>query len=354
MTETNSASGLVAAALVLAIGGPVLAQDRVLAVTSWGGAYMASQREVYFKPFTAKTGIVVREAEYDGELPKIKAMVESGRVSWDIVDTTMSLAVRGCDQGLWEKLDYSRIGDRAGFVPGGALDCAVGSVIWSTVVAFDERRFPASGPQPQSIADFFDVVRFPGARALGKRPRVNLEMALMADGVPPGDVYRTLSVPEGVERAFRKLSTIKPFIKAWWDSGNRPTKLLADGEVVMTTVLNGRIAYAIGHEKRPFKIMWHGQVWDMDLWAIPKGARRLDLAYEFLRFASDPTVMAKQSQHVAYGPAHVEAIALVDPRVLPLLPNAPENFAHGLQTDARFWAARQDELAIQFANWLAR
>jgi len=222
------------------------------------------------------------------------------------------------------------------------------------VVAFDERRFPPSAPQPRTIADFFDVASFPGPRALWKRPRVNLEMALMADGVAPGEVYRALATPDGVERAFRKLGTIKPHVKVWWDGGSRPVKLLSDGEAAMTTVLNGRIAYAIGEDKKPFKIIWHGQVWDLDLWAIPRGTRHLDLSYQFLKFVSDPAVMAGQSKYVAYGPAHQDAMALVMGAMRPYLPNALENFGHALQLNAKFWIERQDEFNVLFANWLAQ
>ena len=330
------------------------AQDRSLTVTSWGGAYMAAQREALFKPFAAATGIQVREAEYEGELPKIKSMVEANRVTWDAVDVTSGDAIKGCDDGVWEKLDYARIGPREGFMAGAALDCAVGSVVWSMVVAFDERKFPASGPQPRTIADFFDVEKFPGPRALAKRPRVNLEMALMADGVPAGEVYRQLATPEGVTRAFDKLNRLKPHVKTWWDGGGRPVRLLDSGEAVMTTVLNGRIAYAIGQDKKPYRIIWDGQVWDLDLWAIPRGTRRLDQAYAFLKFASDPAVLARMTDHVSYGPALRDAVALVAPAMRPYLPNMPENFTNALQADARFWTARRDELNVMFANWLAR
>lgn len=356
---TRVSIGVWAAAALLILGshaaGPVAqAQNRPLTITSWGGAYMAGQREAFFKPFTAATGIAIREAEYEGELPKIKSMVDARNVSWDVVDVMSRDAFRGCDDGIWEKLDYTRIGPREGFMAGAALDCAVGSVAWSMVVAFDARKFPPSGPQPRAIADFFDTDRFPGPRALAKRPGGNLEIALMADGVPPGEVYRLLATPEGVTRAFDKLSRLKPHVKVWWDGGGRPVRLLDNGEAVMTTVLNGRIAYAIGQDKKPFGIVWDGQVWDLDLWAIPKGTRALDQAYAFLKFASDPAVMARMTDYVSYGPARPDAVALVAPAMRRFLPNAPENFANALQTDARFWAARRDELNVMFANWLAR
>ena len=49
-------------------------------------------------------------------------------------------------------------------------------------------------------------------------PKLNLELALMADGVAPDDVYKVLSTEEGVNRAFSKLDKIKPLIQ-WWKAG---------------------------------------------------------------------------------------------------------------------------------------
>ena len=37
----------------------------------------------------------------------------------------------------------------------------------------------------------------------------------MADGVRPTDVYKVLATPAGVDRAFKKLDTIKTDI-VWW------------------------------------------------------------------------------------------------------------------------------------------
>jgi len=41
---------------------------------------------------------------------------------------------------------------------------------------------------------------------------------LIADGVEPKDVYKVLGTPAGVDRAFKKLDTIKKNI-VWWESG---------------------------------------------------------------------------------------------------------------------------------------
>ena len=73
-----------------------------------------------------------------------------------------------------------------------------------------------------------------------KSPKVTMEFALIADGVPVSKVYDVLGTEEGVARAFAKLDTIKDDV-VWWEAGAQPPQLLADGEVVFTTAWNGRV-----------------------------------------------------------------------------------------------------------------
>jgi len=88
-----------------------------------------------------------------------------------------------------------------------------------------------------------------------KNPSVNLEWALLADGVAPADVYKVLATPAGLDRAFKKLDTIKSSI-VWWTAGAQPPQLLASGEVVMTSVYHGRIYDANMKDKRNFALVW--------------------------------------------------------------------------------------------------
>lgn len=329
---------------------PAVAQDE-LTIVSWGGAYQDSQREAYFKPYAKEHGVKITEEEYDGEYAKLKAQVEAGNISWDVIDVDTGHALSGCDEGLLETLDYAKIGQpREKFVVGGAFDCAVATIVYSTIFAYDADKL---NPGPTTINDLFDLQKFPGKRALLKKPFGNLEWALIADGVPADKIYELLRTPEGVDQAFKKLDTIKSQV-VWWEAGAQPPQLLSDGEVVMTSAWNGRIQKAIDVDKKNFKIVWDHQEPDFDYWVIPKGTPRLDAAYKFLAYASDPKVMANQSKYIAYGPTHADAIPFVAPEVLPNIPTAPENMKTALPIDARFWADNNDELLERFNAWLAQ
>ena len=74
-------------------------------------------------------------------------------------------------------------------------------MVYSQVILFAPERFP--GAKPQSLEDFFDTTKFPGRRAMKRGSgKYNLELALLADGVAPKDIYPTLST----EPAWRGLS----------------------------------------------------------------------------------------------------------------------------------------------------
>ncbi|SME88680.1 putative spermidine/putrescine transport system substrate-binding protein [Tistlia consotensis] len=335
-----------------------------LTVVSWGGAYTKSQVEAYHKPFTKKTGIPIVSADYNGGLAEIKAQVEANNVTWDVVDVELSDAVRGCDEGLLEPIDSSMLPPapdgtpaRQDFLPGTLTDCSVATIVWSTIYAYDATKFP--GEKPKTIADFFDTKKFPGKRAMRKGPKVNLEFALMADGVPADKVYQVLSTPEGVDRAFKKLDTIKKDV-IWWEAGAQPPQMLADGEVAMTTAYNGRIFNAVASEKKPFVIVWDGQVWDLDLWVIPKGAPHAKEALDFVKFSTDTQRLADQASWISYGPARKSSVPLIgnfhdsDMKMGPNMPTSPDNFKNALQNDFEFWADYQDQLNERFAAWLAQ
>ncbi|MCH7813881.1 MAG: ABC transporter substrate-binding protein [Planctomycetes bacterium] len=345
----------------LASGG---ASAESLTVVSWGGAYTKSQIRAYHEPFTAKTGIVINSDDYNGGLAEIKAQVEAGNVTWDLVDLELSDVVQGCDEGLLETIDATKLppapdGTPAvdDFIEGALHECAVGTIVWSTIYAFDSTKFP--GKKPSTMADFFDVENFPGKRGMKKSPKPNLEMALMADGVAPEDVYKLLSTKEGVDRAFAKLDTVKDHM-IWWEAGAQPPQMLADGEVAMVTAYNGRIFNAQVEENKPFVIVWDGQVWDLDLWSIPKGAKNIENTLKFIAFSTDTQRLADQASYISYGPVRkssgplvsTHAIAGVDMK--PHMPTAPANFKRALQNDFAWWADHRDELNERFNAWLVK
>jgi putative spermidine/putrescine transport system substrate-binding protein len=350
MKRLTIATALAAAGATfwLAAVQPAAAED--LTIMATGGAWQEAQRHAWFEPFAQSTGVKVNEQEYLGDLGKIKAMVETGDVPVDLVTVETATVLQGCDSGILEKLDYSKIADRSKFLPGTALDCGVGLDVYGDVLAYDTTVLKTA---PTSVLDIFDTTKFPGKRAMRKFPAQNLEWALMADGVAPADVYKVLATPEGVDRAFKKLDTIKKDI-VWWDAGAQPPQLLASHEVVMTTAWNGRIQNAVDTDKKPFAIVWKDQIVEYDMISIPKGTKNLDLAYKYLNYISQPETAAKLGKFIPYGPVRADATQYVPADVLPKLPTAPDHMQSYLVGDVEFWGDYGEDLVKRFNAWLAQ
>ncbi|MFN7001441.1 MAG: extracellular solute-binding protein, partial [Elioraea tepidiphila] len=220
---------MLAAALAAAVvAAPAEARD--LTIVSWGGAYQDAQRAVYFQPFMQARGIRLLEETWDGGIGVLRAKMQSGANNWDVVQVESEELLVGCEEGLFERIDWARVGGREAYRPDAVHECGVGAIYYSFILAYDRARM-AQGPA--NWAEFFDTARFPGKRGLRRGPKTTLEIALMADGVAPERVYATLGTAAGVDRAFRKLDSIKGEL-AWWERGAQPPQWLAAGEVALT------------------------------------------------------------------------------------------------------------------------
>ena len=351
-------------AIFLIVPGYVVFAGDAITVTSFGGAYTRSQLEAHYKPFTQKTGVTVNSEDYNGGIAQIRAQVESGNVTWDVVDVETQDLTAACDEGLLETIDMSKApagvdGKPADqdFIPNALHECGFGNIVWSTIIAYDKTRFP--GQKPSTAQDFFDVKKFPGMRGILKRPNGVIEYALMADGVPPKDVYDVLSKKEGIDRAFAKLNSIKDSI-IFIETYAQGPQMLADGEAVMIMSANGRIFNAAVKEGKSFVIIWDHQIYNMDYYAIPKGTKNLKNALKFVMFATSSQALADQTKYISYGPVRKSSVPLIttfegtDVKMAPHMPTAPANFKNALANSPEWWADNQDEMIKRYNAWMTK
>lgn len=336
---------LTVAALAIAVA-PAAARD--LTIVSWGGVFQDAQREVYFDPFRTDTGIPLAEDSWDGGIGVIRTKIEAGEANnWDIVQVEAEEEALGCEEGLFEVIDPALVGGVDRYLPGSVTECGVPANVLSIVGAYDGAVFPDG---PQSWADVFDTTKFPGKRAFRSGPKTNLEFALMADGVAPADVYDVLSTPEGVDRAFAKLDTIKNDI-VWWTSGNQPMQLLGSGEVAFTTTYNGRVGAANLENSRDFKIMWEGNILNIDSWVILRDSPNRDNAIAMLEYLGRTDRQVAWPAKLGYGVGNVQAQAELPADLAATLPTASEHLAVGINIDANYWIRNIDALNERFSAW---
>lgn len=324
---------------------------RPLTVVGWGGSSQDAHRAAYWTSFSKTTGITLREDSWHGGLGVIHTKVIGGDTSWDVVQVETEDLILGCEEGLFARLDWTALGGRNAFIPSAVHDCGVGAMLWSYLIGYDGDRIKGAGPR--SWADFWDINRFPGKRGMRKTPKYSLEFALLADGVPPAQVYATLRTPAGVDRAFRKLDEIKPHV-VWWSSISQVPDLLGSREVVMSVTSPGRLIYANRTENRNFKLSWHNNIYAVDYWVILSNSPRKAEANELLRFMTRTENQMRLPTFMPTGLTNIAASRQIDPVWKRDTPSDPANMTDALALNGDFWVEYGDQLTQRFNAWVAR
>ena len=355
-------------ALAAALGAViVLPAQAEVTVASWGGAYTMSQQKAYGDTFTGGTATFVN---YNGGLGEVRTQVESGNIQWDIVDVLPHEARVGCDEGLFEELprdvftpapDGTSMDDDI-MVPV-PNDCVVPQIFWSYVPFYKNGTFDGNAAgNPSTMADFFDVAKFPGKRGIHTWANALIEMALVADGVAAADVYDVMSSDGGIDRAFAKLDTIKDHV-VFWSSGAKPLELIESGEVSISLAYNGRIGAAMLTEGADYVVNWDGQVLEEEWLVMLKGSSNYDEALAFLIHASAPEQQAGQARWINYGPMRasgLDIIAANEPffntgvNVMPHMPNAGAALGNAVFANPNWWSDNGDAISERFTAWMGQ
>ena len=300
-------------------------------IAGYGGTAQDAERKAYFKPFEKLSGVKVTDFA-GADINKVKAMVETGNVEWDVVQlgrcTVQNLMKKG---DYFEKIDYDLV-DIDNIDPLYRYDYALDMLVWSEVMAYRTDAF--GGKVPVGWADFWDTKKFPGDRSLGGAgpSTPELEFALMAAGVPPDKVY-----PIDIDKAFASYDKIKGSVVKWWETGAIPPQMLTDKEVVLTSVWNGRMA-AIQAAGVPAAISWPQGLLKRDCWAVPKGSPNKANAMKFIAFGTMAISQARLSSLIPYGSVNSKSAEYLTEQQLSMLPSAPAIKSQLVPYDYAWWS----------------
>lgn len=321
--------------LAVLIGSASLAQaGESITFVSQGGAYQEAQSKAILEPAAKKLGLTLKQDSSPKAYPIIKTQVQSGNVSWDVVDLPTGDCIRGEQEGLFEKLDLALIPNAAQLPAPLKDDYSVGYISYSTVLAYRTDAFdPASAPK--SWADFWNTDKYPGERSLRNLPRPTLEIALLADGVAPDQLY-----PLDVDRAFKKLEQIKPHIATWWTSGGQSAQLISDGEVDMIQAWNGRIS-AVQADGAPVAFNYDQGILETNSLCVLKGSKHRDAAMKFVNELIDARLQAALPMIIDYGPLNPKAFetGVIPAKRAEQLPSSPGNMQRQALLSAQWWAS---------------
>jgi putative spermidine/putrescine transport system substrate-binding protein len=308
--------GMLGAAAALGATGRAFAQGEPakpaqIVVNHSGGSMGSAMRKAFFNGFEKKYGIRVVETS-PVDFGKLRAMVDSQNVEWDLTEIGGQDAIRAGKMGLVQDID-AKIVDRSKYPEKARRPNVFASSVYTTIIGYRTDVFKG-GSHPKSWAEWWDVKKFPGPRSMRNHPTDNLEFALLADGVAKDKLY-----PIDFDRAFKKLDEIKPHVTAWWSTGQQPAQLLLDKEVVLATGWNGRF-YDIIKKGAPVEIEWNEGALKQGSFAIPKGAKNPYWANKLLAELAVPQQQAVYATEMGYPGLNLEALNYVDAKVRPYLP----------------------------------
>ncbi|MFT3989336.1 extracellular solute-binding protein [Aestuariivirga sp.] len=270
----------------------------------------------------------------------MKTQVESKAVLWDLADAEAYSAIRLGRLGLLET-----VGDLAvDAAPQAADPHAVPYSTFSYVMAYDAKKF--GDDPPKTWADVWNVEKYPGKRAFYKWMSANLECALLADGVPPDQLY-----PLDVDRALRKFEELKPHILTNWGTGSESQQLLRDGEVTICHMWHTRAFLLKQDTAGAVDFTFNQGILDHGVWAVPKGnPAGLEAARKALAVTQDPAVQAKLMEAYKYGPTNPKANDLIPEALRAVNPSDPANRSRQVIKNNAWYA---DNYGTALDRWLA-
>lgn len=322
------------------------AQARRVVVCNWGGDAQRHQPTAWGAPFEKQTGIKV---EFDGSGPsfgKIRTMVESRNVVWDVCDANLAAAMNLGRRGYLETMDWTKV-DRNKVRAGFYNDWGVSHFLYSFVLTYDKRRF-GNNP-PKSWADFWNVKDFPGTRTLPDRILGALEGALMAGG-SPADASKIYPVNE--QAALEKIREIKEKT-VFWKTGAESQQLMRQGEVTMGMIWHTRSVVLRRERNSRIDFTWNQGILIPAGWLVPKGNPAGSAAFDFIASTQSPESQVELLRLMGNGPANPAASPLVPADLKADNPTDDANFAVQVLANPEWHADNQDRVYNDYIKVIA-
>jgi putative spermidine/putrescine transport system substrate-binding protein len=338
------------AAIALVAAVPALAQD--VTITTAGGDYGAAIKKAMWEPAAAELGFTIHEETQSDGFAALKMQVTSGAVTTDVIHLGSPEGAQAAEQDLLEPLDYTII-DPKSLPPGAESKFCYPFTSYGTVMAWNTKAIGAN--PPANWADFWNVQKYPGKRALRANAQDLIEIALLSEGVTPANIYKELSAPGGLERAIGQIEKLKPNVAVWWTSGAQSAQILKDGEADLVVTWNGR-AQSVKDDGGAADFKFQGSVIGTDCLAVPKGAHNREAAMKLIAAMTKPEREAKLTDYIAYGPVNPKAYehGLISAEKMKLLATAPGNVDGSVFSNAEWWVKNGDAAQKAFDEMMSR
>lgn len=313
-------------------------------VADWGGAIQDAEKKYLYDPFTKETGIEVVISGPPSDA-KIKAMVDSSNVEWDMVAGSLT-NVLALGQKYFEPFPQSAL-TVSGVDPKFVNPYAIAYYVFSSNIGWNTQTLGSA--KMESWVDFWDVKKFPGKRTLegsegGGYP--SLEFALLADGVAMDKLY-----PLDVDRAFTKMAELKPHVPQWWSSGAQPGQMMISKQVSAASIWSGRV-YTLQKQGAPIDFTWNGGMFTPAAWIVPKGAPNKDAAFQLAQYSLQADVQAKLWGNYPAAPTNSKAYDTMPEAYAKTLTTFPDNAKLQFLNDAEWWAQNTTTVVKRWSQFI--
>lgn len=303
----------------------------------YGGTTNTAWKKTFFEPFTAKTGVSVTSATIAGAV--MNRMLDGGKGDYDTIFTDLSV-IELYKKNLVKLPASIKRNDQ---LPKSSQDYAFGAMEIGYAQGYLASTFPNGGPK--TWADFWNVKKFPGKRAVpGVYFDYMVEAALLADGVKPADLY-----PLDLDRAFKKLDELKGNL-VFYTEYPQVQQLLTSGGAAIAFGPNGLYA-ALNSQGVKTTVSWDQAFLEPDVFVIPKTAPDIRNTEALAAYVTDPKKQAEFSKLTNYGPGNKAAFKYMSAALKKSVPNAAGHTKLVL-SDAAARAKQYSELTDRYTQWL--
>ncbi len=352
-SKAAAAAALCCVAALGTSGAQAQALEKELVIATTGGLMEKNLIQYFYTPFSKAKSVEVIPAaiEVPDQWAKVQAMLQSGKMEFDLVTATPPDLVQRKD--MLQPIDCSKLPNVvANGVKGACSPYGVMRTVGGMMIGYNTDTFKGANT-PKTWADFWDVAKFPGPRGLpdtGDREWWVPAAALIADGVPASKLF-----PMDLDRAYKKLDQIRPHVKVWWKSGDQLQQILRNKEVVMSMGYSGRMIQLV-KTNVPVNVSWEGALRDVGYMSIPKNAPHPAAAMAYLDFfyAQSPEQHVAFVNSVNYDTGSSKTASLFPPERRGMLATSAENFDKLIVADDAWIGANRQMLRDRWLAWLSR
>jgi putrescine transport system substrate-binding protein len=320
-------TGLAAAAVVMLSLAPAAAQERVVNFYNWSN-YMAPG---VLEDFTKETGIKVVYDTFDAN-ETLETRLMAGKSGYDVVVPTAYFLQRQIKAGVFQKLDKAKLPNLVNLWPEVSQRLAkydpgnqyAVNYMWGTVgIGYNVKKMrEVLGPDGK--IDSWDIVFKP--ESLAKFKDCGVHMLDSSDDILPAALSYLGLDPNStkdadLQKAADLMTKIRPSVRKFHSS--EYLNALASGEICLVVGFSGDIKQA---QKRAaeakngvdigYTIPKEGaQLW-FDNVAIPKDAKNVAEAHEFINYLQTPEVAAKNSSFISYANGNLASQKFIDKAIL--------------------------------------